>query len=455
MMRTRKANKKKNFKYSETYQLGSDESDEELDAGQDPDEDNDFDETEARRQGQDASDGDDEVDTVITVNAELAGRDEAGPLGRPGRDGAQDGDGESMDVDSGDGDSAESGDEDTAPRVRGPYGTILPKRIAVHEVGPYPSSLQQTRVYEGLLKKHTRGQRLLNILYGPHPEHLSIVNQMLRKWLASQTLPKKQAGAGVMQSPWLAGDHEEKQKHWSKTWYGRYQATGKDVQRLQKVKPDHIAMFRPPSGELVCLAGPFDNQKQSRTTYGLGRPVSDTGKPQELNDPAAQSPTTPKAWLLDTGGIPLAIGWAPLVGPREQFLAVCTVPYSDQEYKDANSPEERPDARRNGSVQIWSIPCHKDEGSHARAVHHISFDGGRAKRMQWCPVPPPDDSKIGLLAILCGDGQVKVLEVPRATSDQNNYGRWYAWAYHDTARLTCISRLGRVPRSYSRSPERG
>lgn len=415
-MRTRKANKKKSFKYSDPYQLGSDSSAEELDEIQDPDEDNDFDEIKARQQGQGASDEEHEGDAV---NSETVS-------GIPRRDGAQGGDGEGMDVDSDsdDNDSDDSSDEDTASHVRGPHGTILPKRSAIHEVPPYPSELQQTRVYEGLLKKHTRGQRLLNILYGPHPEHLSIVNQMLQKWFATQTLPKKQAGAGVMQSPWLAGDHEEKQKHWSKTWYGRSRAAKNDLQRLQKVKPDHISMFRPPSGEIVCLAGPFNKQKQFRMSYGYGRPVSDTGEPQESIDPASQSPTISKGWLLDTGGIPFAIGWAPLVGPREQFLAVCTVPYSDQEYKDANSPEERPDARKNGSVQIWSIPLHKYDGSHARAIHHISFDGGRSKRMQWCPVPPPDDSNIGLLAILCGDGQVKVLEVPRAMSDQDNYGRW-------------------------------
>lgn len=408
-MRTRKSNKKKSFKYKEAFDLGSDESASEIEEVEDADEDVEFEEPEGDGEGQGASDAEEEAHAV---NEEF--REEEELLHEAKGADVQRGAHEPMDVDSDD--EIDSNGSEGAPV----YKRRLPNRSAIHEIPTYPTDLQQTRVYEGPLKKHTRGEHLLNVLYGPQPEHLDIVRQLLQKWFKSQTLPHKRSGDGVMHSPWLAEDYEAKQNHWSRTWYGKYRAAKGGLQALRKIRPDHAEMFKPSSGDLVCLTGPVNAQIQFRTQYGLGLPVSETGEPQEATDPASQTPSTPKAWLLDTGAIPLAISWAPVVGHKEQFLAICTVPYSDQEYKDADSPEEDPDVKKNGSVQIWSIPCHKDDGSHARLVHLFSFDWGRPKRLEWCPVPPPSDAQIGMLAILCGDGQARVIEVPKATSDQEN-----------------------------------
>lgn len=404
-MRTRKSNKKKNFDFSDTYGLGSDDSASELEEAQDAEEDVEFEEPEDENEGQRASDEEAEAEVVGRVGGEELLGDVQGNKAAHGGHIASDSDGE------------DGSDTSEGPF---PHRRQLPNRSAIHEVPRYPKELQQTRIYEGPLKKFTRGERLLNILYGPQPENLNIVRQMLQKWFRLQTLPQKSAGDGVMHSPWLAEDYEEKQKHWSSVWYGKYRAAKGGLQTFRKIRPDHAEIFKPSTTELVCLVGPANNQKQIRTQYGFGLPIADTGEPQETSDPASNSLTTPRAWLLDTGAIPVAIAWAPVVGHREQFLAACTVPYSDQDYKDADSPEEDPDAKKNGGVQIWSIPCHKEDGSHARLIHLFSFDWGRPKRLQWCPVPPPDDAQIGLLAILCGDGQVRVIEVPRTTSDQEN-----------------------------------
>lgn len=406
-MRTRKSNKKKSFSFADKYDLGSDGSSEELEEARDEEEDVDFEEAEG---DQDEGGIDEAGDDEELENGEK--EDSAQHLGD-----------EDLAVDSGsESEESSTSRSETAPFGRGKLSQRLSERGAIHKVPSYPADLQQTRVYDGPLKKNTRGTHLLALLYGPHSGHLKVIRQMMDKWYQNQILPDKHAGTGVMQSPWLAEDYEEKQKHWSRTWYGKYRGAESDLQRLRRIRPDHVHMFKPPMKELVCFMGPFNSQKQIRTSCGFGQPISNTGEPLGVINPTSQHPTPPKGWMLDTGGLPLAIGWAPLVGHQEQFLAVCSIPYSDHEPKDAESPEDDPDEKKKGSVQIWSIPCHKTGGSHAHLAQSLSFDFGRPKRLQWCPVPPPDDSKIGLLAILCADGQVRVIEVPKPTSGQENYG---------------------------------
>lgn len=418
-MRTRRSNKSKSFEYKPAFELSSEENVSEIEEVEKADEDVEFDEPEGDDEGQGEGPSDAEEEDH-TLNAKV--REEEDLLQEAKRVGADDG-----------------GDSDASDGSEGAfvYKRRLPNRSVTHEVPRYPTILQQTRVYQGPLSRVTRGKHLINLLYGSQPEHLNIVRQLLQKWFKSRTLPHKSAGDGVMHSPWLAEDYEARQDHWSRAWYAKYRAAKGDLQALRKIRSDHAEMFRPSTGDLVCLTGPFDAQKQIRTKYGLGLPVSEAGEPQEATDPSSQSPTTPKAWLLDTGAIPLAIAWAPVVGHKEQLLAVCTVPYSDQDYKDADWPEEDPGAKKNGSVQIWSVPCHKDDGSHARLIHLFSFDWGRPKRLQWCPVPPPDDAQVGLLAILCGDGQARVIEVPKATSDQENLSMCNTLSPHITMYLSC------------------
>lgn len=419
-MRTRRANRSKRVRYTTKYNLGSDESGEDAEATQAPgaDEDNEFKEPEGPEGAKSASDQ--EGDEVGAGNGEAAEDDV--PSDGTDDDGAQDDDDELMHVGS-----DEGGDKDGRPQrarqTRNKWKRKLPRRSAVHTVPSYPAESRNSRVYEGPAKRNLRGMNLVTTLYGLDEGHVKVVRGMLNKWFDHQALPNRGPGeGGVMQSPWLAEDYEEKQRHWCGSWYAKYRGPKGELQRLRKIRPDHVDMFKPPMTDLVALVGPFHCQKQIRTQYGFAHPVSEDGELWRAADPAQEEATPPKGWLLDTGGIPLAVGWAPLIGHKEQFLAVCTIPFADQDPKDADSPEDDPEEKKKGSVQVWSIPCHREDGSDGRLVHSFSFDWGRPKRLQWCPVPPPDDSKIGLLAVLCADGQVRVVEVPRPIPGQENYG---------------------------------
>lgn len=421
-MRTRKANKSKRYSYADTYGIVSDEDAEAPVGVEDAEDDVDFDANPAE-DGQDGSG--DEEEEIEGLNdeceecVELSGNEKEADV--------VDDDEEAMPVESED----DGGPDDniiTAKkeprRRRGGWKTKLLKRATVHEIPPYPANLQ-TRVYDGPLKRWIRTTQLINILYGPDPAHVQVTRGMARRWFDNHVLPVRSytGQGGVMESPWLAEDYEVEQKQWSKLWYERYRAAPKGrLQQSQSIRSEHIDMFKPPQDDMICSLGPFNAQRQVRTRYGFGQPVLETGEPSEVVDPDLQSATPPRGWLLDTGGLPLGIGWAPVSGHKEQFLAICTVPYSDQEPKQAGAPDEHPEEAKRGNVQIWAIPCHKDDGSHARLVHHLWFDWGRLKRLQWCPVPSPDESKIGMLAVLCADGKVRVFEVPKPVSSQVNYG---------------------------------
>lgn len=424
-MRTRKANKSKRFSFTENYGIESDDDSDRPAEVEDADEDDDvdFDVTQDAEDGQGASDDDDEDDE----DAHGAEIEDDEPLGEADEPEAVDGDG-LVPVESEDNGAVGTPRKrhTRVPRGRGRWRKNLPKRTTVHAVPPYPTDLRKTRVYDGPLKRWTRSHQLLSMLYGPDQARLAVARGMFKKWFTSQVLPNKthSGKGGVMSSPWLAEDYEVKQRQWARAWHERCRAA-KQVQRSHKIRPEHIEMFRPPPESLICFLGPFNNQTRARSSYGFGQPLSETGQPQAAIDSELQQEATPAGgWLLDTGGLPLGIGWAPITGRQEQYLAVCTVPPSDQEIKLSRLPEGDLEEKKRGSVQIWSIPCHRADGSHARLVHQFWFDWGRPKRLQWCPIPSPDDFKVGLLAVLCGDGQVRVLEVPRPTSDQTNYGEF-------------------------------
>lgn len=401
MVRTRRTNKGQKKNYAATFSLGSDEesgSEVEVDQVRDADADDDFD----MEEGPEGS-AEEEVDNGAANSP--ANEEEM-------HDEKED----TADVSDG------SSDEHSIDAAPIPKRKKLLKRAHVHQVQTYPSSTQ-TRTYLGPLQSHPRGISWLTLLYGPDPDHIQVIFSMVCKWFGNQVLPSDRVGEnGVMSSPWLSEDFEDKLRQWSAEWQERCRAS--NLQRLQKIRPDHIDLFKPQMTQLLCFLGRPSHQQQIRTHYSFGGAVTENGQLQELVGAARKKAAAAKGYLLDTGGIPLAMGWAPLTGSKEQYVAICSVPFSDQEPKDGSSPNDDPEEQKRGSVQIWSIPCHRAGGNDPVLTQSLSFDWGRPKRLQWCPVPSADETSIGFVAILTADGIVRVVEVPRAISGrQESYGK--------------------------------
>ena len=129
-------------------------------------------------------------------------------------------------------------------------------------------------------------------------------------------------------------------------------------------------------------------------------------------------------WLLDIGGTVMSMGWAPSDARSAQLLALTIIPFSDQAFYPDLKKAPRESDMKEGVVQIWRFEADEDSRRIARPAarqprlaHALCFSWGRATRLQWCPVPLTGHDKVGLLAVLCGDGRVRVLEVPDTAMD--------------------------------------
>ncbi|CAN8102951.1 unnamed protein product [Discula destructiva] len=414
MVRTRKRNKAQRTDYAAVFTLDSDDSGSEFNQTKDGDGDVEFDEEEGSQGSEDdEADAAAENEKEPSDNEDLQEKEQEKEVEQETH--STDTSAKQTPADSDDSDHSSESLSDKAPTRK---GKKLPKRAHVHEVPTYPSETRATRIYDGPLKESPRGSDLFKLLYGPDRDHIKVFHGMLAKWFDLQILPSGRVGQeGVMSSPWLSEDFEDKSRHWSRIWHERSRAA--KLQHLQKIRADHIDLFKPQMHKLICFVGHPGHQTQARTSYGFGQAVAENGQVLDTDD--ATSQTAPKGWLLDSGGIPLAIGWAPSTVHKEQFIAVCSVPFSDQEPKDGSSPDENPEEKQRGSVQIWSIPCHRTDVSAAALIQSLSFDWGRPQRLQWCPVPSADDTCVGVLAVLTADGFVRVMEVPKVTVGLENY----------------------------------
>lgn len=292
-------------------------------------------------------------------------------------------------------------------------------------VQPYPSdpTMKWTRTYVGPVSRHLRLRQLCEYWYGDREGYGKIINNFVLLWVHYEIFPPKlirSKDTKLGKAPWLSkafwGDQQKK----FVDWYFNYLSTrslASQSQPLQQVNAERWFIPRAET-ELTAFLGPHNNQVQYKTTQGQAIPLACHGEPIGQDDTTVPS----GGWMIDVGGIPLSVGWAPRNGNVEQLLAMTVIPYSDQAFYQ--TPEEAPSdaSLKQGSIQIWSISVQKDSrnimtfaNSSPHRAAALCFDGwGRAVQMQWCPVPMTIGNIIGLLAFLTADGKVHVVEVKQS-----------------------------------------
>ncbi|KAK0621756.1 WD40-repeat-containing domain protein [Bombardia bombarda] len=264
-------------------------------------------------------------------------------------------------------------------------------------------------------------------MYGPEYQRIKIIWDLEMRWARFPVLPSGMPPAssqGITPSPWLPPSFECDQDRRATRWYDDYQVNSPEVQRSYPLSPEQGRALVPQvETDLVTLLGPWNEQKEFRLGRGNSLVLSDSGLP--VDDPDAGD-DVPTGWMLDLESIPLAMGWAPSFSKNTQLLAVATVPFSDQELPvqdgDADSTEQ---ATASGCIQFWEfVATDQDVQDLAtpsdippRLVVAKCFDWGRPKRLQWCPVPMDSAGIYGMLAVLCGDGQARIIDVNRIVDD--------------------------------------
>ncbi|KAK4096000.1 hypothetical protein N658DRAFT_511580 [Parathielavia hyrcaniae] len=289
-----------------------------------------------------------------------------------------------------------------------------------------------TRVYAGPLRRYARYSALRDAMYGPEYDRIKVVWDLEIRWADFPVLPPRlppEDPHGVVPSPWLAPGFEKAQKARASLWYSDYQTTSSEVQQSHALAPEDGQQFIPQAeGDIVTLVGPWDRQKQFTLRQDGSLPLSPMGLP--VNDPEA-SDNTPSGWMLDVGGIPLAMSWAPLARQDIQVLAVATVPFSDQTAGSGDKANTDEAAQSTGCIQLWEFVPERRPGQLAapstrppRLLGASCFDWGRPKRLEFCPIPQDHLGLYGILAVLCGDGKARVIEVWKANEADGPFYEW-------------------------------
>ncbi|KAI2471186.1 WD40 repeat-like protein [Annulohypoxylon bovei var. microspora] len=295
------------------------------------------------------------------------------------------------------------------------------------KVQPYPTDPSQkwTRTYVGPVKRWTRLLYLVDYWFGDVEDRRDIFNGFMNLWFNFELIPPKLPLGShqleIARNGWMPDNFAQDSEDKFRSWYLRYISMTTIPQASTLI--DSAKAFRwflpQASSDMGVLLGHASNQKEYRIKQGESIPFSDYGLPIEGED---NHEVRSGGWLLDVGGIVLSMGWAPIKGEVDQFLAMAVIPYSDQAYYKNLDDAPKESELKKGAIQIWKFEAEKDHGgiirparSSPKLVHALCFHWGRVMRMQWCPVPLSIEDNIALLAALCGDGMLRVIEVRLGT----------------------------------------
>lgn len=356
-----------------------------------------------------------------------------------------------------DADEAEDGREEDvagpepakpAPRrVRKPSAKVLIARRAAagspsyYELEPVPSDSHAVKSYIGPYDRSLRGQSLIRAWFGPHPDAIHTTQRLLDRWTAWTVLPPKVLPGETLRvsggeddgAPplgekyvWLGQGVADREAELARRWRARI---GTAPFAASRILTDAAALpYRLPDRPLSVLLGPYPAQRTvtfrpgdawclSRAGVPLGPGASDNaqaideeGEPDQVED----DEKVPIGWMLDAGGLVVGMDWAPCEQDTQQsqLLALAVIPHADQEMYDYETEHQKPDFQRHGVVQLWALDGERlgnglvRPSTRRRAAlrRRLCFDWGRARRVRWSPAG-------GLLAVLCGDGGVRVVEI--------------------------------------------
>ncbi|KAI2629617.1 WD40 repeat-like protein [Hypoxylon sp. NC1633] len=293
----------------------------------------------------------------------------------------------------------------------------------INEVQPYPTDPSQkwTRTYVGPVKRWTRLWFLLDYWYGDKDDRRHVFYDFIKLWwqfeLLPPKLPQESSELERARNGWMpdnfAQDLEGKFRH----WYERHLSIRPNPQSSTIIdEATAFQWFLPQAGDkMSVLLGHVSNQKEYHIKQGESIPFSDSGLP--IGDEDNQDGQN-GGWLLDVGGTVLSMAWAPIQGQVDQLLAMTVIPYSDQAFYENLNDAPKESELKEGAVQIWKVELEKDlEGiirpsrSSPKLVHAMGFPWGRCTQLQWCPVPLTAKGQVSLLAVLCGDGGLRILEI--------------------------------------------
>lgn len=283
----------------------------------------------------------------------------------------------------------------------------------------YHADGRPTRYYTGALKRGQRNQ-ILDYFYGPDEEAIGIAGWLLSRWAAYGVLPSKVPGGDAcpVSSPWLEEGHLEEQVEVSKVWFARISGGEGVTGAEREMSREEAEKWRvKPDGELKTVIGPYPEQKEVKIAPHECLVLSESGLPME-----GEADEKVAGWMFDVGGLVISMDWALRGEGDSQILALAVSPHTDQQLDAEDAVDEQ-----KGTIQLWELHGRTDKNGmlysqnrSAKLARTVCSEWGRVKRIKWCPIPFTDDGSLGLMALLCGDGQVHVVSIKDIDDDEQD-----------------------------------
>ncbi|KAI0427404.1 hypothetical protein F5Y09DRAFT_316368 [Xylaria sp. FL1042] len=299
------------------------------------------------------------------------------------------------------------------------------------EVPPYPSDPGQrwTRTYLGPIKRWTRFYELIDWWFGDKPDRRAILDGYLKLWWHHELIPPKltsQQDLLAAQSGWMPSSFADDQRSKYRQLYNNQLINQFRQQRSTRIdKAEAFRWFIPQAqGELSVLLGHVSDQKPYCIQYGESISFSDTGQPIRDGD---DEEVVTGGWLLDVGGIPVSMAWAPTQGQVNQLLAIAVIPFTDQAYYQDLRDAPKDSDQKGGTVQILRFEVAQDHHGISRPSRRaprlaqaLCFSWGRVSRIQWCPIQLAAIDTTRLLGVLCVDGKLRIIGVQNVSEQDSN-----------------------------------
>jgi len=301
-------------------------------------------------------------------------------------------------------DSASPGVPQAARRK--PIERNVHKDVNVHSRGMPENPLKQD---------YTRS--IIKLFSGEGEKDIFHIVKAKDQWAADPTLPKRR---NMRHGISYTDDQRQMEATIGWDWY--YDQGGRETfttrQNVQNLTVDEAQPYSQITrhGDQEFVIGPYEKQKR----YSLA-PAQTLGLDEAWRTPEDQEPHPKRrrhGWILNVGTCVKCLDWAPIQDGNVQYLAVATAKTANSPRSSTSDPPAFTPLPAPSVLQLWTFPTLGSQENIERPyVHsHLCSDWGETKQLKWCPVPrkarsSPSDAHIGLLAVICGDGHTRVLDI--------------------------------------------
>lgn len=295
----------------------------------------------------------------------------------------------------------------------------------------------------GVRQVEKNSSRDANLLYtfGGQKEDIEPLIEARSKWFDELTIPSRLQngkGEGGMEYSFYQTD-EQRRIERTEAWEWYYKRDGRtSFQEKQVIEPltKDVESYL---GNADCqfIAG---NLSQQSMFVLEPREVLNVGGPWPVS--VEGSDGSRSGWIINNGEPAECLDWAPNRDGKSQFLAIggsskILRPKGEDAFKGQSTPAFTPASPTLASIQIWELASIPSAGNtitldpNSKPVLRAALcvDWGPVKQFKWAPFhreSPRDDPDtegihLGLLAILCGDGAVRILDITLPTNPSTTY----------------------------------